>query len=234
MARFLSQVYTLIRGSVGGVTYTANQFQSLIAKARVSPVNPATVNQGIIRSALAQASGAWKQLTQSGRDAWDAYADTCEFTGPMGTYKIPGRQMFVAVISLAQYINARELYSLTVTPTAPAIPGFFSPGPFSIVPPSSIGTGIGLSISNTTGTDGIVLIERSIAFNATRERYKGPFLSDTAQVVAIPSGASTTVEFLDLAEDYVYFTRCRLLTDEAPFRMSASYIFRHIAEVVSV
>jgi len=230
MAKFLSQVYTLIRGSVGGVTYTANQFASLIAKARVSPVNPATVNQGVIRSALAQASGAWKQLTPIQRDAWDAYADTCEFSGSMGTYKIPGRQMFVAVISLAQYIDARDLYDLSVLPTPPVVPGFFSPGPIAVdIPQTPSVVGICLRISNQTGVDGVALVERSIPFNQTRQRFKGPFLSESAQAIVIPNGTSTFVEFVGLAEDYAYFTRIRLLTEEAPFRMSAKYIFRHVA-----
>jgi len=233
MAKFLSQVYTAIRGSVGGVTYTANQWHPLISRARVSPVNPATPNQGAIRSSLAQASGAWKQLTQAARDLWDAYADTCEYTGPLGVYKIPGRQMFVACIALAQYINVRGLYTLTVTPTPPTIPGFYSPGPIIPAAPSSVGTGVALSITNTTGIDGIALVERSIAFNGTRNRYKGPFLSATAQVVAIPSGVSTNIEFLGLEEDYVYFMRLRMLTDAAPFRNSAEYIFRGVAEVVA-
>jgi hypothetical protein len=138
--------------------------------------------------------------------------------------------MFVACISLAQYIDARELFDLTVSPTPPVVPGFYSPGPIATDDPQTPSvTGIALRISNATGVDGVALVERSIAFNQTRMRYKGPFLSESAKAVAIPSGTSTYVEFTGLAEDYAYFTRCRILTDEAPFRMSAEYIFRHIA-----
>lgn len=230
--RFLSHVWSVARGSVGGITYTANQWHQLIARARTSPVNPATPNQGVIRSSLAQVSAAWKTLPIATRDLWDEYADSCVFQGPLGDYKIPGRQMFSGVLSFAQYIDARGLYALTVSPTPPTTPGFFGIGPINVSIPTTPGTGIALSIGNPTGENGIVLIERSVPFFASRQRFKGPFLSDTAVCAQIPDGISSLVEIMGLEEGKVYFTRVRAITEVAPFRLSAEYIFRHIAVTV--
>jgi hypothetical protein len=232
--KFLSQVYTVARGSVGGVTYTANQWHALIARARVSPVNPQTTNQTAIRSALAQVSGYWKNLSDADRDAWDAYAATCEYQGPIGNYTVPGRQMFSGVLALAKYIEQRGLYALTVTTDPPTIPGFLSAGPVTPSSPASTGTGIGLSVQNFTGEDFIVFVERTFAFNPSRNRYQGSFLSSSAQCVLCANGTSTLVEFMGLEEDYVYFTRVRAITDAAPYRVSAEYITRHVAEVIGV
>jgi hypothetical protein len=232
--KFLSHVWSIARGSVGGITYTANQWAALIARVRVSPVNPSTPYQSVIRSSLAASSANWKVVSEAIREGWNDYALTCEYTGPLGTYFITGRLMFAACLSFVNYIDARGLYDFTILPTAPTIPGFYSPGPIVQQDPTTVGTGIGLSISNVTGIDGVAFIERSHAFNPTRERFKGPFLASTAQAVAIPTGTSTLIEFMGLQEDYAYFTKVRLVTDEAPFRISTDYIFRHIAVLVSV
>ena len=234
MARFQSQVYTIIRGSVGGVTYTANQWHQLIARARTSPVNPSTTNQGVIRSAMGQVSSAWKNLTDAQRQAWDEYAQGCEYSGPMGKYSIPGRQMFCGVLSLAQYIDTRELYDLTIVPTPPVIPGFFGIGPVISSTPITVGTGIALSVGNSTGEDGVALVERSRPFEASRLRYKGPFISETAIAEICTDAASTLVEMMELEVDKIYFTRIRCITEAAPFRISAEYIFRHTAVTISV
>lgn len=232
--RALSHIHSIMRGSVGGITYTANQWYAIIARARVSPVNPSTPNQSAIRSALSAASSVWKNLADATREAWNDYAATCQYQGPLEPYYITGRLMFTACLSLVQYLDARGLYDFTPTPTAPTVPGFFSPGPINIQTPLTPGTGISLSIGNNTGEDGIAFIERSYAFNVSRERFKGPFLSSSGQCVECNNGTSTLVDIMDLAEGYVYFTRVRLVTAQAPFRLSAEYIFRHIAETVVV
>jgi hypothetical protein len=221
-----------MRGSVGGITYTANQWYAIIGRARVSPVNPSTPNQSAIRSALAAASSVWKNLADATREAWSDYAATCQYQGPIEPYYVTGRLMFTACLSFVQYLDVRGLYDFSPLPTAPTVPGFFSPGPINIETPLTPGTGISLSIGNSTGENGIAFIERSYAFNVSRERFKGPFLSSSGQCVECDTGTTTFVDIMDLEEGYVYFTRVRLVTAEAPFRLSAEYIFRHIAETV--
>lgn len=232
--RFLSHVWSVARGSVGGITYTANQWHQLIARVRTVPVNPATPNQGVIRSSMAQVSSAWKGLSDANRQTWDEYAESCKYQGPLGDYSIPGRQMFTGVLAFAQYIKTRGLYALSATPTPPVIPGFFGAGPLIPATPTTVGTGIALSCTNSTGEDAVCLFERSIPFFPSRERYKGPFLSQSAVSILVPDGTSTIVEQMGLEEDKIYFTRIRFIVETPPHRLSAEYIFRHTAVVVGV
>jgi len=233
MAKFLSQVYTNIRGSVGGITYTANQFAALVARSRVSPVNPATNNQTIIRGSMGMVSAYWKNLSEAHRQAWDDYSQTCQYQGAQGQYTVPGRQTFCGNLGLARYIEQRGLYNLLLLTTPPTTAGFLGVGPITPVAPTTPGTGIGVGIVNFTSEDVVALVERSFAFPPSRYRFKGPYLSSTAICEKVPASTSLVMEFLDLEDEAIYFTRTRCISEEAPFRISAQYHLRHVAEVVS-
>lgn len=235
MAKILSQIDSIRRGSVGGITYSANQWHQIIARARTAPVDPSTVNQGIIRSAMSFISSLWTNLSDEQRTAWDNYAETCVYSGPLGQYTITGRLMAMAALILPMYCNSRELIELVASAIPPVLPGFFTPGPINVIPyAGDPGIGIGLSIGNTTGEDGVAFVERSFAFNPSRNRFKGPFLSGPAQAVDLPDETSAALYFTGLAKDFVYFTYVRTFTKVAPFRISASYIFRHVANEVTI
>jgi len=192
-----------------------------------------TPYQGTIRSSMASASTRWDALSDADRDAWADYAQTVIFSGPLGQYQITGRLMFIRCLTLPIYCDSRGLATIPCLGTPPVLPGNFDPGP--IVPAIPIGpavTGIALSITNMTGEDGFAFVERSVAFNPSRLRYKGPFLSIPAVCEDIDDGASTNITFSGLTAGLIYFTYCRCFTKEAPFRLSASYIFRHVAQTV--
>jgi len=233
MARLLSQIATQMRGSVGGITYTANQWYQIIARARTSPVNPGTSNQTIIRSVMAYLSAAWEGLSDAVKQQWQDYADTCIYQGPLGNYTLGGRQMFIACMSIPGYCNSRGLYAFGAVFTPPAIPGFYDIGPVQTTSYVGPGIGIALSITNETGEDGVAFVERSFAFPTSRNRFKGPFLSSSAQAVAVGTGAATKIEFDNLTPDLIYFTRVRCVTEDPPYRISAQHFLRHTAVEVT-
>ncbi len=229
MAKFLSQVYTTIRGSVGGITYTANQFQALVARARVSPVNPQTTRQTQIRSAFSGAVQSWSGLTNAQRQAWDDYASTLIFEGPTGSYSVPGRQVFIGNIAVANYLNAVLGSPAVVAFDPPIIAGFLnienvSPGGFI-----SIGTGVAFSFTQNGAENVTAFSERSFAFGADRNRFKGPYLSNTLDNIDVVAPASGLLEFPGLTEDLIYFMNPRFITSQAPFRLSASFNLRDVA-----
>lgn len=234
MAKILSQVDTIRRGSVGGITYTANQWHQIIARQRTAPVDPATNNQTIIRTVVSQLSAAWENQTDEVRQAWDDYAATCVYQGPLGTYTIPGRQMFIACLSIPGYCQSRGLHPFGAVFTPPAIPGFYNPGPVYVSDPTTPGIHIALSVLNETGEDGVALIQRSFAFPASRNRFKGPFLSHTAVAVDIPDGAATLVELPVPTPDLIYFTIIRLVTELPPYRISSQHYLRHVGVEIAV
>jgi hypothetical protein len=228
MAKLLSQVATVIRGSIGGVTFSANQFSPIIARAKTAPVNPRTTNQSIMRSAFSGACNDWNSLTDALRTGWGAYADTLQFEGPLGSYSVPGRQVMVGNLALVNYINARGLAAISKVTTAPIFPGFLNIDSVVTATPAS-GTGVGVSISQSSPDDIYALVEISVPFNPARGRFQGPFQSETAQCVLCATSSSTLISFDGLAEDLIYFIRVRCVSAEPQHRVSPEYILRMAA-----
>jgi len=230
MAKFLSTVYSGIRGSVGGLTYTANQFHQLIVRQKTSPVNPNTTRQSQIRSAFSGAVALWAGLSAAFRNAWNDYADTLVFQGPLGPYTVPGRDVFIANISVALYLQSVNGVPAVVDTTPPGIAGFLnisSVAPADFTPAAS--TGISFSFIQSGAEDVIAYATRSVAFGLSRERFKGPFLSSTNEYLEVVAPGSGVVDFDGLIVDLKYFMRVRFITALAPFRLSAEFIVSSVA-----
>lgn len=237
--RFLSQVYTIARGSVGGITYTANQWHQLVARARTSPVQPNTPFQTGIRSAFDAAEDDWRALTQAQRDDWTFYALTCVFTGPLGTYTVPGRQLFIGTLAWIKYAKGRNPgLSIVETDTPPVIAGFFNPGSVLVSTYGGGSQGIALDVGNPGAEPAIAAIDISIAFNPSRNRYKGPWISSAKSIQVAVAGANTHFDLNRPAGtlNQIVFTRTRLVTavtspaDPIPHRESAVFYLRHLVE----
>ena len=123
MARALSQIVTVIRGSIGGITFTANQWHQILLRAKTAPVQPQTNAQQFIKDGFTAASLDWKLLTDADRALWSQYSATVTYTGPLGDYTLPGRQIFMAAQSLVNYINSAGLDVIATDLTTPVIPG---------------------------------------------------------------------------------------------------------------
>jgi len=62
------------RGSIGGQTASCNRFGNYL-RARITPVNPQSSRQNVVRAIIQLLSQAWSNiLTQAQRDAWEVYA----------------------------------------------------------------------------------------------------------------------------------------------------------------
>jgi len=97
MAKFVSQVYSEIRGSVNGVTYSRNRF-GLYARAKASPVQPRTPAQNERRAQLTVLSQRWRTLPEDNRAEWRALADELTRSDTLGlTYRLTGLQAYLQV-----------------------------------------------------------------------------------------------------------------------------------------
>lgn len=234
MARIQSPVWNIVRGSIAGTTYSANQYHQIIARARTAPVQPNTTFQSAIKSAFAGSANSWKQLTDEERILWDSYAKTVTFSGPFGNYQVPGRQVYAGGVSLAHYINNLALGPIIINDDPPSIAGkliISNVIPATFTTPSS--TGIALNITcNEDAVKYAILAERSIAFNTSRQRFKGPFLPSTAQLGSVTGLAVLNLTFDGLEEGKAYFVRVRAVVDDGPCRYSTSFIIRSIAVAV--
>lgn len=232
--RFLSQVYVIARGSVGGVTYTANQYHQLIARARTSPVNPGTSLQTAIRSAFSVAETLWKALTDRDRTDWDLYAALTPRQNPLGPITLTGRTFMRGIISLREYISSELGIVFVSSNLAPDTPGMLNIGNVTPVPPAGPAvTGVGISWLNAPANpDIVVMAQLSPAFEATRLSYKGPWDTAVNQAVETPAGASGIASFIDLVEDKAYFMRIRAIAQDGPHTITEDFIVRMIAVAV--
>lgn len=231
MAKFLSIVYSTISGKVGGLIYTKNQFAGLIVRAFVPPTNPGTTDQTIIRSAFDRASVEWQNLSQASRDAWSDYAATLTYEGPQGSYRLPGRQVFMSNISLAIYCEDQGYGSVVAGFTAPTIAGFLNIGTVKPVVFTGISdTGIAVSVENGTAEDVTCLVQRSFGFNPTRNVWRGPWVTSANVGLDVTTLTAAFQEFGGLNAASVYFTRVIAVSEQAPHRISAPFFLRHIPD----
>jgi hypothetical protein len=230
MARLLSPIASVIRGSVAGLTFAANQYHQIIVRQKTAPVNPATTNQTLIRNSFAAGATAWLDMTQTQRDGWDAWAQTVNFSGPMGDYNVPGRQNFMAIWSFIQYLTARGLYAFSPAVTVPAKSGRPTVSSISLVDAVAPDVGFSISITNDLDEDLVCYAERSGAFTESRNNYKGPFLPETGQAVSCPASTSARIDFYDLPEDNVYFVKLRFIVEDPPHRLSIDHILRAVSK----
>jgi len=242
MARALSHLHSLIRGSVGGLTYFSNQFHQICMRQRTAPVQPNTAWQTGIRSAFDAAESIWETLTEPERDDWRFYATTCIYPGPAGPYAVPGRQLMVGTLALALYAEGISPGLFNLDNLAPAIAGWFNPGPVTPATYGGLTQGIAVSVGVPTGRSAIAVVDVSIAFNPTRTRFKGPWISPQKTLMVLPPASSTKIN-IDRPIGTLgkaIFTRTRLFTAEAavdvdePHALAFPVYLRHICEVPPV
>lgn len=231
MAKFLSQVYTSIRGKVGGIVYTKNQFAGLVARAFTAPTNPSSEFQEMIRSSFSEASIKWEAIGVDDRELWEAYAATLVYTGPHGEFKLPGRQVFISNLSFAQYLDAIGGSAIVVGEDAPSTAGFENVGvvqPAVYTPASS--TGVSVSIGNPNLYDLAALVQRSVAWELTKKSFHGPWAPGASVGVDIPGDTTTLIdiETPTATAGKAIFVKVRCITAESPHRITNDYILRLI------
>lgn len=228
--RILSAIGTVMRGSLGGITATANQFQNIILRARVSPVNPNTTKQTASRTAFDGAVAAWKTISQAFRDGWNDYAATLSFSGPTGDYTITGRLAFIRSLQPALYLQGQVGVPAIVAFDPPIISGALNvQGVILSTFAGAADTGVALTFTTEASEDIIGYAERSFSFDASRERFKGPFLSDSIEFTSLVAPGSGIIEFGGLTEGKRYFMNPRFITALAPFRLSSRSFLNDLA-----
>jgi hypothetical protein len=230
MAKFLSQVYTIIRGSVGGLTYTANQHQQLIVKAKTAPVNPVTNFQTALRTAFAQASILWPTLSPAQRGDWDDYAESINLPGPLGVHTVSGRLMFMRNYGTAGYFHDRfPLVAEAPILLAPTVPGPFPIALAGLTAPTAVGIGMAFNISSSSDDDWYAYVSISRQFDGSRMRFKGPFKSSKMQLDTQAGPGTISFDFLGLELGATYFVKFRAYTVENGIALSTDGILRGTA-----
>lgn len=230
MAKCKSHLMSVIRGSVAGITYTANTFCSIIARNRTIPTNTNTNRQQQIRSCFTQAKAIWPTLSRAIRDGWDAWARTVTLSGPTGDYTIPGRQWYMGIRATVYYLALRGVSFGTASNNAPVIHGLI-PIPVYLTAKPTTGAGYKITFAPITTELLIAYAMRSGAHGDDKNFYAGPWNSET-----LLSGTQTlisdpiTLERTDLVTGDIYFEHIRLISKQGPFRISHDLILRIAAQ----
>lgn len=212
MAKILSQVDTVRRGSVGGVTYTANSYSAIIARARVVPVNPQTKWQNGLRGAFKASSDRYRDLlTAQEREDWKFAATNFPYSGPLGTYYIPGRNLFIAAKTYRAFVVSQALFpTLLDLDTILLAGGWFFSGTVNVVPPSDAGTGFDIQfVRLQPGVNAVSTAQISPAQLPTVNYFTGPFMPEPNNATLTPGGTSTLLKIRGKAEGMRYFIKTR-------------------------
>lgn len=228
MARALSQIVTQIRGSVGGITYLANQHHQIVLRARTSPVDPSTTPQNQVRQAFSGAAVDWLGFTDQERADWDDYADSLTYPNPLGDQTLSGRLVAMGNIAFMRYLYARGFSLTTVVKTAPTTPGFLSLDPLfpDVAGPAS--TGFTVNVGNPNPEDMSVFIWASRIFNATRNTFKGPWRSNSMVQLDVASAATGNHAFVMGSDGDIVFVYLRAIVDDGLKRVSQPAILRAV------
>lgn len=165
-------IVTQVSGSIGGITGSHNR-GGLYFRARAIPVDPGSVLQQTLRSAMATLAARWRDtLTEAQRDAWRVYAANTPLLSPLGDPRdVGGLPMY----ERANVIAIQTAHAVVDDPAVSGLP--------ELSPPTSVdlssGTGtltIGLAADPWTSEDGAFLavyasrpLSESIGF------FKGPY-----------------------------------------------------------
>jgi len=173
--RFNSDKYTAVAGRIGSMVGLMNK-SGMCFRNWVVPANPNTAAQQGVRATLSTLATAWSfTLTQAQRDAWNAFAATCQFTSKIGTvYYVSGFDCYVMCN------GARMVASIARVDPGPAVAGF--DGFTTVVPTFDVSSHtISIAYTNTdawAGEVGGALVVRRcpLGFFPGVTFYEGPFI----------------------------------------------------------
>jgi hypothetical protein len=228
MARVKSHLMSIMRGSVGGITYLSGPNHQIVARVRTSPVNPQTTRQSQMRSEFSGAAARWNALTPAQRRDWKNYAETITIENPVDNFVPSGRQMFIGNIGTREYLTVRGITFTDYLDTAPLYPGRLVVENLDVIAPASSHTGFQVQVTNPN-PEGIYMYGWiSPVQNPARNTYQGKMNSESFESVNIASLGSGVLAFDVGIDDQVFFARIRLISEEAGFRTSAQYQLRCI------
>jgi hypothetical protein len=195
-----------IRGSVGGITYTANRYGSIIGRARTKPVDVNSSALERARNIFNTGAIGWKVLTQDQRDAWENYAKDTPWKNGLGQdINLTGQAMYIAQTSA--YGSLYGAGSRAGYDDAPCVPGLFTTPWLEVGCCVNPTIGCIVSVTNMHPTNAMdVIVRRSPPQSPSVRYYMGPW-DNAAQVIltGIAAAASDDAEFCPLCEARYFF-----------------------------
>jgi len=227
MAYVVSPVWSKIRGSIAGTTYLAGPDHPIIARQRVTPVNPNTPYQQMMRSGVINAVMQWENMVETDRAGWEAYAEAMGESGM-------GRRFFIGAYSKGFYMNAHGDPLIELLTTPPSISGLFNISVYPYAPLGVAGIGFQISVDNLEpADDGVIQSNIAGPFNTARYKFKGPFSGESFDQAALMAQTTGVFSFSGLVLGGIYFVKINGVTGKVSpgvaHRLSNTFISRAIA-----
>ena len=97
------------RGKLGGHVYSKNRGGAYV-RTKVTPTNPQTANQSLVRNRLTGFSQGWRSLSQSARNSWNEAVANFQSTNVFGDIKSPsGLNLYVKLNSNLDSVSVAAL-----------------------------------------------------------------------------------------------------------------------------
>jgi hypothetical protein len=196
--KFVGTIAAELSGSLGGIVASRNRGGGYFRQ-RVTPVNPNTPRQSIIRTITQELSDRWANvLTQAQRNAWDNWVEMTP--GFVGT----GIDGYIYCNMTRQYYAAQFAQTVAIIDTAP---GSFDIGSFSpISAVMTVTNNIAVTFDNTDSwadtTGGFLFVFASPPMNPSRKAYSGRYnlvtaiVGDTAMPPTSPASLASPFPFV--------------------------------------
>lgn len=122
MAKILFTAFLAdMRGKVNGTVFSKNR-GGAYARTKVTPSNPKTPAQNLVRSRLTGYSQAWRGLTQPARNAWNSAVASFPRTNVFGQSKIlSGHQLYIGLNSQLAAAGQSAIGAPPLATGAPAV-----------------------------------------------------------------------------------------------------------------
>lgn len=176
--KYKSNIVSSGSGSVSGCTFSHNRYGQYIRN-RSIPVNPSSANQQIIRNAFSALATRWSTILDAvQRAGWNNYAAAVPKTDAFGDQIfILGFNWYIAC-NVNRYAAFGPSDVIDDAPTAYSLASFNSSAPDA---PSVAGANIDINFDENdpwvSQDGGALFISFSKPLNATRNFFKGPFVS---------------------------------------------------------
>ncbi len=185
----LSAIVSEMRGKLNGSVFSRNRGGAYL-RTKVTPLNPQTLAQTLVRSSFTAVSQAWKALTQAQRDSWNSSVNNFVGTDIFGDQKTPSG--FNLFMRLNKNLNDVGATNLTVPPVPAPVQAFTS---------LTLSADTGGGTLDVVASDAVALVTRVKVFATAGVSPGKSFVkSEYRQIAALGAGDPAIQEF---AAEYI-------------------------------
>lgn len=207
----LSAIVSEMRGKLNGSVFSKNRGGAYL-RTKVTPVNPQSLAQGLVRNTLTNLSQAWRGLTEAERTAWNSAVSNFTSTDIFGDIKTPSGINLYTKLNL----NLANIgVSPISTPPSPVSVGYVDT--LSLAAAAGAGTiaatftSVGLAAGQTVVVEATPNMSAGKNFVKSEYRVIGTFAGGAASPQAI--GAMYVAKFGAMTAGQKLFVRFKCVDD---------------------